>query len=109
MEASSSKKHQLLENVTNVEGKVGGKGGMEKGISPPVAAISVSVPVSQTSESRGEGSEKRPATIRMRPSSFQGIPSTVFFDYPTELVTTRNDVSVVETLDNRKLRYDTHW
>lgn len=48
-------------------------------------------------------------TVRMRPSSFAGMPSTVFFDYPTELMYQRVDVCVEEALEGRKLRFDTHW
>ena len=47
--------------------------------------------------------------IRMRPSSYNGIPSTVFFEYPTELCTKRNDLSTEEELGKRLLRFDTHW
>jgi hypothetical protein len=60
-------------------------------------------------ERKRSKAERAAAEVRMRPSAFAGIPSTVFFDYPAELVTNRNDTSVVELLGNRKLRYDTHW
>lgn len=47
--------------------------------------------------------------IKMRPSSFQGIPATVYFDYPSELGVKREDGCVVEALKHRKLAYNCYW
>ena len=47
--------------------------------------------------------------IRVRPSKFAGIPSTVFFDYPEDLRMKRSDYSELEEQGKRKMRYETHW
>jgi tubulin polyglutamylase TTLL4 len=47
--------------------------------------------------------------VRLRPSQFHGIPSTVFAEYPRELGIRRDDLSVVEPLGSRKLCYKSHW
>lgn len=47
--------------------------------------------------------------VRLRPSQFNGVPSTVFVDYPPELKIRRNDVSIVEPLGLRKLGYKSYW
>lgn len=47
--------------------------------------------------------------VRLRPSQFNGVPSTVFVEYPPELKIRRNDVSIVEPLGIRKLGYKTYW
>lgn len=33
--------------------------------------------------------------VRLRPSSYHGLPPTVFFEYPVELRVKRNDLSVL--------------
>lgn len=57
----------------------------------------------------GRRRQDPPAVVRMRPSAFAGLPSTVFFDYPSELIYQRHDVVVEEILGGRRLRYDTYW
>lgn len=47
--------------------------------------------------------------VRLRPSQFNGVPSTVFVEYPPELGIRRMDVSVVEPLGARKLGYKSYW
>jgi tubulin polyglutamylase TTLL4 len=47
--------------------------------------------------------------VRMRPSHFQGIPSTVFIEYPPELGIHRIDTNVLEPIGKRKLVYKSHW
>lgn len=47
--------------------------------------------------------------VRLRPSSFNHIPSTVFVEYPPELKLKRQDVSTLEPLGLRKLIYSSHW
>jgi hypothetical protein len=47
--------------------------------------------------------------VRLRPSQFAGIPSTVFVEYPPELGIRRNDISTVEPLGVRKLGYNSYW
>ena len=47
--------------------------------------------------------------VRLRPSQFLGIPSTVFVEYPPELGIRRNDNSTVEPLGSRKMGYKSYW
>lgn len=47
--------------------------------------------------------------VRMRPSHFHGLPSTVFIEYPPELGIHRIDTNVLEPVGNRKLIYKSHW
>jgi tubulin polyglutamylase TTLL4 len=47
--------------------------------------------------------------VRLRPSMFRNLPSTVFFEYPPELALKRMDASVLEPLEHRKLGYDCYW
>ena len=47
--------------------------------------------------------------VRMRPSHFRGLPSTVFIEYPPELGIQRIDTNSLEPLGNRKLIYRSHW
>ena len=47
--------------------------------------------------------------MRLRPSQYVGLPSTVYFEYPRELQITRGDVNVVEKLGNRKLFFKCYW
>jgi hypothetical protein len=48
--------------------------------------------------------------VRLRPSNFNLLPSTVFVEYPPELNgMKRNDVSVVEKLNKRQLCYESYW
>lgn len=47
--------------------------------------------------------------VRLRPSQFNGIPATVFFEYPAYLLRQRDDVSSLELLGKRKLRFQTYW
>lgn len=47
---------------------------------------------------------------RVRPSSFQGIPPTIFFEYPPELGLKRQDDSnIVPKTDGQALEYSCHW
>ena len=50
-----------------------------------------------------------PNHVRIRPSSFLGIPSTIFIEYPPEIKIKRNDISIVEPLGKRKLLYKSYW
>eukprot|EP01041_Mallomonas_annulata_P013638 gene13638-28958_t len=47
--------------------------------------------------------------IRLRPSQFSNIPSTVFFEYPQELNIKREDLSVLEPIGSRRLLFTSHW
>jgi tubulin polyglutamylase TTLL4 len=47
--------------------------------------------------------------VRMRPSHFRGLPSTVFIEYPPELGIHRIDANSLEPLGKRKLVYSSHW
>jgi tubulin polyglutamylase TTLL4 len=48
--------------------------------------------------------------LRLRPSKFKILPPTVFFEYPPELKTKRNDISYLEITGNkRNLDYSCHW
>lgn len=47
--------------------------------------------------------------VKLRPSNWRNILSTVFVDYPPELGRVRNDTSVIEPLGQRKLLYSSHW
>ena len=47
--------------------------------------------------------------VRMRPSSYNNIPSTVFIEYPPELKIRRTDTNVLEKLGKRQLCYTSHW
>jgi len=47
--------------------------------------------------------------VRLRPSQFLNIPSTVFIEYPPELGVKRNDINRLEELGNRKLSFKSHW
>lgn len=47
--------------------------------------------------------------VRLRPSQFNGIPATVFVEYPPELGIQRHDISVIEPLGARKLGYKSYW
>ena len=37
------------------------------------------------------------------------MPSTVFFEYPPELRCKRDDISIIEPLKGRKLRFKSYW
>jgi hypothetical protein len=50
-----------------------------------------------------------PNHVRIRPSGFLGIPSTVFIEYPPEIKIKRNDVNIIEPLGKRKLLYKSYW
>lgn len=50
-----------------------------------------------------------PNHVRIRPSTFRGIPSTVFIEYPPEIKIKRNDVNIIEPLGKRKLLYKSYW
>jgi len=47
--------------------------------------------------------------VRMRPSSYNNIPSTVFIEYPPELKIKRIDTNVLEDLGKRQMFYTSHW
>ena len=47
--------------------------------------------------------------VRLRPSQFLNIPSTVFIEYPPELGIKRNDCSKLEELRHRRLSFKSHW
>jgi tubulin polyglutamylase TTLL4 len=47
--------------------------------------------------------------VRMRPSHFNGLPSTVFIEYPPELGIHRIDTNCLEPVGKRKLIYKSHW
>lgn len=47
--------------------------------------------------------------IRMRPSQFQGLPSTIFIEYPPELGVHRIDTNVLEPIGKRKLIFKSYW
>ena len=47
--------------------------------------------------------------VKLRPSNWRNILSTVFVDYPPELGRVRKDISVIEPLGQRKLQYSSHW
>jgi hypothetical protein len=55
-----------------------------------------------------EVGEVKPGYVRLRPSQFRNVPSTVYFDYPPELGR-RADISCVEVLGARRLGYKSHW
>ena len=47
--------------------------------------------------------------VRMRPSHFHGLPSTVFIEYPPELGIHRIDTNCLEPIGKRKLIYKSYW
>jgi tubulin polyglutamylase TTLL4 len=48
--------------------------------------------------------------LKMRPSGFKLLPSTVYFDYPAGIgVPERVDAAIEEPIGKRKLHYETHW
>lgn len=47
--------------------------------------------------------------VRMRPSHFNGLPPTVFIEYPPELGIRRIDTNILEPMGKRKLIYKSHW
>jgi hypothetical protein len=47
--------------------------------------------------------------VRLRPSGYNGIPATVFIEYPPDLGMKRSDLSVVESLGKRCLQYNSYW
>jgi len=69
------------------------------------------------SDAEDDESEKKAAPfrdppegqVRMRPSSYNNIPSTVFIEYPPELKIRRTDTNVLEKLGKRQLCYTSHW
>lgn len=47
--------------------------------------------------------------IRVRPSKFANIPSTIFIEYPPELGIRRSDRSILEANAHRKLAFTSYW
>ena len=47
--------------------------------------------------------------VRLRPSQYLGLPSTVYFEYPRELNIRRNDEYVLEKLGQRKMLFKCAW
>lgn len=64
---------------------------------------------STDSEEMCEESVLVEGTVKMRPSSFVGVPGTVYFDYPLDLGIVRKDNGVIEALGKRKLQYSLYW
>jgi tubulin polyglutamylase TTLL4 len=47
--------------------------------------------------------------VRLRPSQYVGLPSSIYFEYPRELQVRRNDEFVLEKLGTRKLFFKCYW
>ena len=47
--------------------------------------------------------------VRMRPSKFNFIPASVFFEYPKELNMVRKDVSTIDKMGRKSLNYSCQW
>ena len=51
----------------------------------------------------------QPGFVILRPSLFNGLPATIFVEYPPELGIKREDDHLVEPLGDRKIAYKSYW